>query len=407
MKNVFLKGRSEGGIPHSLYRGLLRFPPDGYSVFTRNTKNIGKQQTPSLTKRKQLFYDLNRKLQGTPYDRLWYEARTLFYMGLKKTQRSRLPSGLDIDLVFSSQQLMFTKIPWVVDFEYANALVDYGDIRLCRRFIQKALGSSFCKKIMPWSEWSKRTLLQSMNCGSFKEKIEVVHFGMEPKEFIKKNDDGKVRILFVGSTNQFNYLIFEWKGGFEVVEAFLELNKKYNDLELVLASWVPPEIRKKCFKNPNIKISFPLSEQELTSVYASTNICLYPTYMNLSQAILEAMSFELPVVTSNIYDIPEAIENMKSGVLLDCPNLPLYLWNGTPNHHDENLSQIRRVRPWRVKQIVEKLALLIEDNSLRRKIGRTARHLIESGEFSIKNRNEKLKRIFDDATEISLQRCSP
>jgi len=60
-----------------------------------------------------------------------------------------------------------------------------------------------------------------------------------------------------------------------------------------------------------------------------------------------------------------------------------------------------------VKQIVEKLALLIEDYSLRRKIGRTARHLIESGEFSIKNRNEKLKRIFDDSTEISLQRCSP
>jgi glycosyltransferase involved in cell wall biosynthesis len=240
-----------------------------------------------------------------------------------------------------------------------------------------------------------------MNCHSFKEKIEVVHFGMEPKNFLKKKDDNKVRILFVGSTNQFNYLIFEWKGGFEVVEAFLELNKKYDNLELVIASWVPPEIRKKCFENPNIKIRFPLSEQELTFVYASTDIFLYPTYMNLSQAILEAMSFELPVVTSNIYDIPEAIENMKSGVLLDCPNLPLYLWNGTPNHNDENLPQIRHVRPWRVKQIVEKLALLIEDDSLRRKIGRNARQLIESGEFSIKNRNEKLKRIFDEATEIS------
>lgn len=401
MKNVFLKGRSEGGIPHSLYRGLLRFPPDGYSVFVGKTENTGKQQTPSLSKRKQLFYDLNWKLQGSPYDSLWHEARTLFYMGLKKTRRSRLPAGLDIDLVFASQQLMFTKIPWVVDFEYANALVDYGDIRLCRRFVQKALDSSFCKKIMPWSEWSKRTLLRSMNCGSFKGKMEVVHFGMEPKEFAKKKDDGKVRFLFVGSINRFNYMNFEWKGGFEVAEAFLELSRKYDGLELTLRSWVPPEIKERYGDKPNLNIiDTELSEEELSSLYASSDIFLFPSHLNLGMVILEAMSYELPVIAIDLYDISEALQDMKTGILIDPPpNVNYYMWNGAANHRDKGLlPRIRQHRSWIVRSLVEKASLLIEDGSLRRRIGREARQVTENGEFSMAERNSKLKTIFDCAT---------
>lgn len=166
---------------------------------------------------------------------------------------------------------------------------------------------------------------------------------------------------------------------------------------------MPPQIIEKCANNPNIRLLYsPLSDEELSRLYASSDIFMFPSYLNLGMVILEAMSYELPVIAPRIYDVPEAIKEMETGVLLDCPKLPLYIWNGAPNHHDRNLFHgIRRVRQWRVKQIVEKTSILIEDDSLRRKIGRNARHVIEHGEFSIKNRNEKLKRIFDEATEIS------
>jgi glycosyltransferase involved in cell wall biosynthesis len=404
MKNVFLKGRSEGGLPHSLYSGLVRFPPDGYSFFMENAEGTAKQLVRSPSGGRRLFYDLNRKLQGISSGSLGREARTLFYMGLKRTQRSRLPSGRDIDLVYSSQQLMFTKTPWVVDFEYANALVDYGDIRLCRRFTQRALGSSCCKKIMPWSEWSKRTLLRSVDCNSFKEKIEVVHFGIEPKKFLKKNDEGKVRFLFVGSTNRFNYLNFEWKGGFEAAEAFLEVSKKYDGLELVLRSWVPPEIKERYSEKPNITIiDKTLSEEDLAGLYASSDIFLFPSHLNLGMAILEAMSYELPVIAIDLYDISEALQDMKTGVLLESPpNVRYYTWNGAANHQDKSLlPRIRQVRPWIVKRIVEKASLLIEDASLRRGIGWEARRVTDHGEFSIEKRNAKLKAIFDEATDAA------
>jgi glycosyltransferase involved in cell wall biosynthesis len=402
MKHIFLKGRSEGGLPHSLYKRLVRYPPDGYSFIVENSEDAGKQpKPPAATGRRQLLYDMNRKLQRVFPDSLGRETRTLFYMGLKRAQRSRLPPGRNIDLVYSSQQLMFSEMAWVVDFEYANALVDYGDIRLCPRFIQNALRSSYCKKIIPWTEWSKRTLLRSVDCGSFKDKIEVVHFGMEAKTFVKKPDKEKVRFLFVGSTNRLNYLNFEWKGGFEAAEAFIELSKKYEDLELVLRSWVPPEIKERYGDKPNISIiDKPLSEEDLSNLYQSSDIFLFPLHLNLGMVILEAMSYELPVIALDIYDISEALQDMKTGVLVERPPLNYYMWNGAANHQDKSLlPKIRQFRPWTVKKIVEKASLLIEDASLRRRIGREARQVIEHGEFSIANRNAKLKRIFDEATE--------
>jgi glycosyltransferase involved in cell wall biosynthesis len=118
-------------------------------------------------------------------------------------------------------------------------------------------------------------------------------------------------------------------------------------------------------------------------------------------AILEAMSYQLPVMALDIYDVPEAINDLKTGVLLKTsPSIPYYSWNGGPNHYDkEFLRGLRQSRSWLIKQIVEKASMLIENESLRRKIGREARFLVEHGEFSIPRRNMKLRRIFDEAIE--------
>jgi glycosyltransferase involved in cell wall biosynthesis len=402
MKTVFLRGRSQGGTFHSIYRELIRCPPDGYQILAGRTETQAQQQSlASLDLKRQLLYKVNWKFESSSYIRdIWHEARTLSYMYIKRTQGSRNLIASGADLVFSSQQLTFAKLPWVVDFEYANALADYGDIRLIRKFVQKQLGSKYCKKILPWSDWAKRTLYRSLDCGPFKEKVETVHFAVPKKDFAKKRKDDKLRLLFVGSINQFNFLNFEWKGGFEVVEAFLELSKKYDCLELVIRSWVPPEIIEKCADKPNIKIiSSILSEEALAHLYASSDIFLFPSHLNLGMAILEAMSYELPVIAIDLYDTPEAVQNMKIGILIDPPsNVPYYIWNGAPNHYDKNLlPRIRQSRRWIVNQIVDKASLLIEESSLRRQIGREARRLTEQGEFSVARRNEKLKRIFDEA----------
>lgn len=404
MKTVYFKSRSRGGPLHSLYGELIRHPPEGYKVLTGKSSFRTQQSLSGLDKRQQLIHKVDRKLQDIAITRkIWYEAKALSYVCIKKAEKPRGQLTSGADLVYCAQQLTFTKLPWVVDLEYANALVNYADIRLIRKIVQKALGSEHCRKILPWSDWAKRTLYRSLDCSSFKEKIETTHFAVSKKNFVKKEKDGKLRLLFVGSINQFNFLNFEWKGGFEVVEAFLELSKKYDCLELVIRSWVPPEIMERCAGKPNIEIiNHVLSEEALANLYACSDMFLFPSYMNLGMVILEAMSYGLPVIAICLYDVPEAVRDMKTGMLLiPPPKVPFYIWNGAPNHYDKELIQrIRQSRPWIVKQIVDKVSLLIENGDLRRKIGQNARHLVEEGEFSTKKRNEKLKRIFDEAIAV-------
>lgn len=389
MKNVYLKSRFQGGPYHSLYRELVEYPPEGYQILAESFEP---------TKKQQVVYNLNSRFLSIPYLKdVWYETKTLLYMGIQRGSRFKC----DADIVFASEQLLFADLPWVADLEFASALVGYGDIRLCRSLVKKALASRCCKKILPWSYWAKKTLYRSLDCRSFEEKIEVVHLAVDSKNFVMEKDDDRLRLLFVGSTNPWNVYNFELKGGIEVVEAFFELSKKYDGLELVIRSWVPPEIREKCAKQPNIMIfNSPLSEEALAHLYASSDVFVFPSHANLGMAILEAMSYELPVVALGVYDVPEAVKDMKTGVLLSpSPKVPYYTWNGEPNHHDRSfLLGTRRSRSWLVKQIVEKTSLLIEKCSLRRRIGREAKHLVERGNFSIEKRNEKLKRIFDAAT---------
>jgi glycosyltransferase involved in cell wall biosynthesis len=52
-----------------------------------------------------------------------------------------------------------------------------------------------------------------------------------------------------------------------------------------------------------------------------------------------------------------------------------------------------------IDEIVDKVSLLIENSSLRKRMGRYGRKLVERGKFSIKERNKKLKRIYEKAIE--------
>jgi glycosyltransferase involved in cell wall biosynthesis len=404
MRTVYLKGRSRGGPFHSLYRELVEYPPDGYSFILEKSKSPRPwQKADGLTYSQQMIRRIDRKLhRSDAVWKIWNDAKTISYISVKRfrdSQFKRLPEAR-ADIIYCSQQLLFAELPWIADVEYANALVGGNEIKVVRRIVQKCLSSKSCKKIIPWSNWAKRTLYRSINCNSFKEKIETVHFGMRLKNFTKSKSEDNLRLLFVGSVNLDNALNFERKGGIEAIEAFLELRKKHDQLGLVIRSWVPPEVKAKYSTNPDIKIiDTPLSESMLSKLYASSDIFLFPSHLNLGMGILEAMSYELPVIARRVFDVPEAVEDMKTGLLLDpLPELPYYGWNGVPNSFDKNfLAGIRRLRPQLVKQIVEKTSFLLENPSLMRKIGLQARALIEDGVFSIKNRNAQLERIFDEA----------
>jgi len=403
MRTVYLKGRFRGGPFHSLYKELTEFPPQGYCYISDLMKSSkSKQPSQPLSRIQRMIRQIDGKMRSNnSVWSIWNEAKTMSYLLVKEYRDSKfknLPEAR-ASLIYCSQQLLFAKLPWIVDVEYANSLVGGNEIRVVRRAVQHCLASKYCKKVLPWSDWSEKTLYRSMDCSSFKNKIETVHFAIRPKKVIQKKASDNTRLLFVGSTNLENALNFERKGGVETIESFLELRKKYDKLDLVVRSWVPREIKAKYSGIPGLKIlDSPLSNEGLRQLYVSSDIFLFPSHLNLGMGILEAMSYELPVIARRVFDIPEAVEDMKTGLLLEpLKNLPYYLWNGAPNVFDrEFLLGIRRYRARFIEQIVEKTSVLIENTSLTKKLGRQARTTIEEGKFSIENRNAKLKRIFDE-----------
>jgi glycosyltransferase involved in cell wall biosynthesis len=51
-----------------------------------------------------------------------------------------------------------------------------------------------------------------------------------------------------------------------------------------------------------------------------------------------------------------------------------------------------------VEGLIKAISALIENPELRRKMGEAARWEVEHGKFSIKKRNEKLKKLLNEAT---------
>ena len=80
---------------------------------------------------------------------------------------------------------------------------------------------------------------------------------------------------------------------------------------------------------------------------------------------LEANACGLPVIGNNVGGIPEAIENGKSGFLVDSDN---------------------------PADVIEKISLLLTNNSLREKMGYYAQNRVEKN-YSLYNLSEKYKEL--------------
>jgi glycosyltransferase involved in cell wall biosynthesis len=117
-------------------------------------------------------------------------------------------------------------------------------------------------------------------------------------------------------------------------------------------------------------------------------------------AILDAMSYELPVVATNVWGNYELVTPGKTGFLIN-PSSKVQYYDGyyMPQWgNPQFMKDIRHPDIVSINELVEKIKILIENEHLRRKMGATGRFEVEKGKFSIYVRNQKLARIFDEAT---------
>jgi glycosyltransferase involved in cell wall biosynthesis len=362
---------------HVLYNDLTKFPPEGIQ-YTIPKASTTAGQSKILGRIKVFFWNQYTKI----------------------TPPAFLLNPGNADLIHSTAgKLILNNTPWIVDVESIGNFVQFRyNMLKSENYTKKILGlltSKYCKKILPHCIAGQKSITTFFKSEAIENKMEVVYPARSASKIdrTKKRKNEKIEILFVGKT-------FYEKGGKEVLDVFEALKTKY-DLNLTMISNAPQEIFNRYKNIPGIRIFHPkFRYDDLMNFFLNADIFLYPTYMDTFGIVfLEAMNYRLPIVTTKIFAVPELVDNGKSGFLIDSPiswhdSSYQFMWK----NWNDFVSNIKRVKK---EQFVVKLAkatsLLIEDSSLRNKMGKHGREQIEKGKFSIKERNLKLRRIYEEA----------
>lgn len=382
MKYIYL---DVTGKRHSLYNELINYPPKDYQFNCEGSLDPISRFATSILPVKKIHDTVGEIIPLTVFKS-------------KVESIKKIPKN--ISLTYSTGHLIFRREPWIVDMEFVTHLTGYHLNHFIRhkKLIEKSLSSDYCKNIIPWTDAGTQTILQNLDCEAFIDKIETVHLAVHKKDFKKNYNNDKVKILFVASANFPKD--FDLKGGKEVLEAFEYLNTKYDHLELVIRSYVPQHLKDKYAKFNNIRIiDSILPWSELEKEFTSSDIFLFPSHNTPGMVFLDAMSYELPIITTDVWANHEMVEDGSNGFLIHkSDKINYYVKNFIPNWFTSDfIRTIETTDPNVVNGLVEKTSILIDNENLRRKMGKAGRQEIEIGKFSIEKRNEKLKRIFDKA----------
>jgi glycosyltransferase involved in cell wall biosynthesis len=174
----------------------------------------------------------------------------------------------------------------------------------------------------------------------------------------------KTKILFTGRLSKA-------KGIYDLIEAVGLLT----DGSFQLEAYGDGELEKVCdFINKRnlgerVLINNWKPYDQILEIYRGADIFVLPSYTEgMPMSILEAMGSGLPIISTNVGGIPEAVINNENGFLIN---------------------------PGDIAALTEKLDTLIRDKALREEMGRKSLGYIKT-RFSIETIGEKLEKIYEE-----------
>jgi glycosyltransferase involved in cell wall biosynthesis len=198
-------------------------------------------------------------------------------------------------------------------------------------------------------------------------KVEVLHNAVAIPDTgrLRRLQDHEPTLLFLGH-------LLRDKGVYDLVHAFARIARRWPRLQLVLGG--VGEIDKVRELSAQLEISDRVScpgwldPERKTAALASSTAFVLPSYAEgMPMALLEAMSWELPVIATPVGGIPQVVENEVSGLL---------------------------VGPGDIDGLADRIERLMGDSGLRERLGAAARARIEA-DFSLSDALERLSAIYN------------
>ncbi len=384
---------------HTLYDELVNYPPEGVTYHF---------PLPFSNK-----YNFIRSVYGSLPKSVLSHVRPVMRNVFSKNYSKKDDAKTKYDLTHFCNRLPridfgHNEIPYVIDAENMTSFIAFDHkapdpydsfiktFRLQKKEVEGILHSNRCKKLILWTNTGAKTMYNYLD--KSKLNVEVVYptIHLFP-EVRRSKDKDKICLLFMGSIN--NPDSFYQKGGIYALKVFEVLSKKYN-IELLIRSDIPQEIKNKYNKYSNIKIIAKfISKEEILNIYSSADIFLAPCAFGSNvMSTLESMSAGLPLIGINSGTANEFNDHYVTGFLakpskdIPIPDGELYGLIKEQNNYAKKIDLNV------LDELVNYTSMLIEDEDLRLKMGRNARKNIDDGgKFSIKTRNEKLKKIYEEA----------
>jgi glycosyltransferase involved in cell wall biosynthesis len=185
-----------------------------------------------------------------------------------------------------------------------------------------------------------------------------------PAQIPSRLETHQVKFLFLGRIGQ-------RKGAFDLIKAFATLSAEQKSCSsLILAGDGDLEQASQLIKNLNLtnQITLPgwVNTEQRDALLAKANVFVLPSYNEgLPMALLEAMGWGLPVITTPVGGIPEVVNSSENGLLIN---------------------------PGDIRQLSEAMKSLIENRNLRLDLGNNARKSVAS--LDVKNYGFSLLNIF-------------
>lgn len=345
------------------YKYLVKYPPKEVKYV-----NVEKRELGVITSRKKFAFLNKLKL---------IIRRSINTLNFSLPNAHLTLAKHNYDLIHCAHCLSLNKRPWVADFEAAWQFWIGKPNQWSMNAVKKILLNKYCKKIMPWTYAAKKQILKYFPQKEIKKKVEVVYPAV-PLLRVKKKKKDFIGILFIGR-------YFYSKGGLITLEVFLHLLKKYENIKCFFISPVPDKIKVR-YTHKNLIFYNLIPQKELfNKIYPLCDIFVCPGFSDsFGFNFLEALSFGLPVITVNGFAREELLENGKTGYIIKI--------NKKANYYKIGKNEIKIII-----ELINKTSTLIENKKLREKMSKECIKLIKKGKFSIKERNHKLKEIYEEA----------
>lgn len=271
------------------------------------------------------------------------------------------------------------KIPVILSDSSSNYLflrdyVNWPDWRIragyfIRRTLFGLLGVIDCdtnsegaRKIVVFSDFARKL---HEGLGVPKSKLVTIRPGLSGQK--ARRTEGRtqeVNLLFVGTW-------FKRKGGDLLLEAFERLSKRYLNVRLTIVGEIPGTFKVKSAKLKVRGYDFVPRERLMRDFFPKADIFILvpPKAEGLGFAVLEAMSFGIPVIVSDVCALPELVGDGKIGFV---------------------------VKRGSVDELLEALEVLVKNRNLRERMGEAARkRFLEK--FTAEKSNQKLLEVYFDA----------